>query len=198
MPTTAQLAQRSVATLLAHFATALPWLTDVYGLVQTGTDKTGKNLYPQLYAPNVDGQTTDIRPDGAMAALCFFERDGPSRIDWADDLNTAGDWEHPLAAVLWLNLPLLDATRTDDFTEEVVQDFLQYGLRASPIGAYITPERVELQQERVWQRYRWAEAEQQYSMYPYASIRLPFTVRQRYEPCPARFVARVAPSPKMD
>lgn len=180
-----RLASKPVGTLLAHFATALPWLTDAYGLVQTGVDKTGKERYPQLYRNDGSRMLTDIRPDQKMAALSWFERDGPSLFE--PDEAGGGSWLHQLAVVVWLNLPLIDAARGYDFSEELAEDFLTYGLLESPLGFDLMPERIEFQSERVFERYRWDVATHQLLLYPFAGFRIPFNVRTPYAKVCGRF-----------
>lgn len=178
-----RLASQPVGVLLEHFATALPWLTHRYGLVQTGIDKKGQQRYPQV--PRNDGtrMSTDVRPDQKMGALCFFERDGPSLYESDDSLHVTGAWRHQLAVVVWLNLERIAAERDYDFSEELAEDFLARGLLSSPLGANLDPERIEHQSERVFERYRWDAATHQLLLYPFAGFRIPFTVRQRFTRC---------------
>jgi hypothetical protein len=182
-----RLASKPIGVLLDHFATALPWLSDAHGLVQTGLAKNGKERYPQLYRQDGQQYTTDLRPDQRMQALCFFERDGPSLFESDDSLNVTGAWRHQLAAVVWLNLKKLATDRPYDFSEEVAEDFLARGLLSSPLGSDLQPERIEHQSERVFERYKWDQQTHQLLMYPYAGFRIPFTVLQRFTRCSVPF-----------
>lgn len=181
-----QLAQAPVHTLLAHFATALPWLTDAYGLVQTGVDKN-KNKAPQLYLQNGGLLHVDVLPDEKMGALSFFEYDGPAEFEWADPLHLSGYVTHPLALVVWANLPLVDPNRGYDFSAELATDMLTRGLLGSPLGADLTPGSIEQRAERVFQRYQFPPERQQLLMYPFAGFRVPFTVRAKYAACQQPF-----------
>jgi hypothetical protein len=176
------LATGPIATLLAHFARALPWLSDAHGLVQTGVDNTGKHKYPQRYEPGGNGRDVlALYPDQTMGALCFFERDGPSKLEWADQQGISGDWLHPLAVVVWCNLSTLDPKRSDDFTDELLNDFLGRGLLGiPPLDSFLTPGGVEQQAERVFARYNFPAERQQLLVYPFSGFRIPFTLRQRY------------------
>ena len=171
---TPALAAKPVGALLAHFAEALPWLTDRYGLVQTGVDKDSKERYPQIYRNDGSRLTTDIRPNEAMGALCFFEHDGPALFE-SDDAGR-GWWRYQLALVVWANLPKIDPKRGYDFTEELAADVFQRGLLASPLGFDLQPERIEFQSERVFERYRWDPATHQLLLFPFTGFRIPFTV----------------------
>lgn len=188
------LANKHVQQLMTHFAGALPWLSHCYGLVQTGQRKVGTKVetYPQIYLQDGGRETDDLRPDERMKALCFFERNGSSEIDWADDMHQGGHISHPLAAVVWLNLKLIDR-RPYDFSDELAMDFLTTGLLDSPLGAELTPDRLEQQIERVFSRYSFAPSDKQLLMYPFAGFRLPFTVREEYYACPTPFVAQNPP-----
>ncbi|RZJ86706.1 MAG: hypothetical protein EOO60_13100, partial [Hymenobacter sp.] len=101
-----KLAQAPIAVLLEHFATNLSWLSDAYGLVQTGTLKDGKSKVPQLYRQDGSLHHIDVSPDERMKSLLFFERTAASTIEWYDGQHLSGTWTHSLAAVVWLNLPL--------------------------------------------------------------------------------------------
>lgn len=182
-----RLASKPVGALLEHFATALPWLTDRYGLVQTGVEKDGKGLYPQVYRNDGTAFTTDVRPDESMKALCWFERDGPSLFEPDGSVNLTGMWRHQLAVVVWLNLKLIAPTLTHDYAEELAEDFLARGLLDSPLGGDLMPERIEFQAERVFERYRWSPVTHQLLMYPFSGFRIPFEVLQRFAKCAPAF-----------
>jgi len=188
-----QLAQAPVETLLAHFATALPWLDNAYGLVQTGVLKD-KAKMPQLYEQNGTLYHRDLYPDDSLATLLFFERDGASEIVWGDALHLAGHYVHPLALVCWLNLPLIDPLRGYDFSSELALDVLTRGLLKSPDGlsGLIEPGEIEQRSERIFQRYAFPQERQQLLMWPFAGFRIPFTVKQQYRPCDAPFT-RLSP-----
>jgi hypothetical protein len=177
------LATGPVQVLLEHFATALPWLSDAYGLVQTGVANDGKNRVPQLYRQDGGLQSLNLYPDQKMKALCFFEREGQSTVEWKDPIHVAGEWTHSLAVVVWLNLPLIDPLRTYDFTEELLADFLTRGLLQSPLATKLTFEGAEQRNERIFQRYNFPPERQQLLMYPYSGFRVPFTVTQKYDAC---------------
>ena len=181
MPNSTDLATGPVATLQAHLSATLPWLSDVHGLVQTGTDKTGRNRYPQIY----EGAGLDVAglyPDDTMRALCFFEREGPAVLDWTDPQNLSAQAEHALAVVVWLNLPAIDPQRVSDFTDTLAVDFLVRGLLRSPLGVFLSPGEVEQRAERVFARYNFPPERQQLLMYPYAGFRIPFTLRLPFMP----------------
>jgi hypothetical protein len=182
----AHLAQAPVATLLEHFAAVLSWLSDGYGLVQTGVSKDSKHRYPQIYLQDGEKLLRDVYPDQNMKSLLFFERNGPSSIEWSDPLHLSGTWSHPLAIVVWLNLPEIDPERKYDFAEEIIADFLTQGLLASPLAHALTFEEVEQRAERVFQRYDFVH-KQQLMMYPYSAFRVPVTIAQPYERCAAPF-----------
>jgi hypothetical protein len=195
----AQLAQQPVQELLNHFTTALSsWLSDPYGLVQTGVLKDGKTRFPQLYRQDGSLESQDLYPDQRMKALCFFEREGASEIVWTDQLHKAGEWQHQLAAVVWVNLLAIDSTRSYDFSDELALDFLTRGLLASVDGqaGRLAPGAIEQRAERVFSRYtNWPE-KQQLLMYPYAGFRIPFMVRQSYVACGHPFTP-ASPLPPM-
>jgi hypothetical protein len=177
------LARKPVAVLLEHFAATVPWLSDLFGLVQTGVDKTGKNRYPQIYQGGGGRELVNIQPDEQMKGLLFIERDGPSTIKWNDALHLAGTWSHPLAAVAWLNLPKIE-DRAYDFSDELAQQFLFEGLLNSPLGAYLEAEQIEQRAAFIFQRYNFPQERQQLLMYPYAGFRIPFVVRECFAVCP--------------
>lgn len=184
-----QMAQQPIMTLLHHFSTALSsWLSDAYGLVQTGVDKTGKHRIPQLYLQNGGIYSTDLYPDHRMKALCFFEYEGPSTLNFDDPLNRSGEWTHNLAAVVWLNLCAIDPNRRYDFSDELADDFLTRGLLASPLGYRVVPAGIERRNERIFQRYNFPQERQQLLMHPYAGFRIPFTVTQPYVACALPFM----------
>lgn len=193
-----QLAQQPVEELLLHFTTALSsWLSDSYGLVQTGVDKTGKHRYPQLYRQDGSPESVFVYPDDQMKALSFFEFDGASTVEWTDSLHLAGEWTHRLAVVVWLNLPLID-TRGYDFSSELALDFLTRGLLASPLGPKLEPGAIEQRAALIFQRYNFPQERQQLLMYPFAGFRIPFTVRERYVACALPFTpagSLVLPAP---
>lgn len=174
------LAQQPVQVLLAHLAAALPWLSNAYGLVQTGVEPNTKNKLPVLYQQDGGALSQYVYPDQDAKAVAWFERDGPVSIEWVDGLHLSGRMSYPLAAVVWLNLPAIDPNRGYDFSDELAQDFLARGLLASPLGAQLIPEAIEQRQERVFARYAWPVERQQLCLWPYAAFRLPFTVRQPY------------------
>lgn len=181
------LAHAPVQALLEHFATALPWLSDGYGLVQTGVAKDGKGRYPQLYRQDGGLHSIDVYPDQKMKALCWFEREGRSTLNWNDPLHQAAEWTHQVAVVVWLNLRLIDPARTYDFSDELLTDFLAHGLLRSPLGPRLTFEEVEQRNERIFQRYNFPPERQQLLMHPYAAFRVPLSITQRYDACPAPF-----------
>lgn len=183
------LAVGPVQELLQHFAAVLPWLSDGYGLVQTGVLNDGKSRIPQVYMQDGGLYSVDIYPDQRMQALCWFERDGKSTIAWTDPMHLAGDWTHPLAVVVWLNLKLIDPACAYDFTEELLADFLTHGLLKSPLGPRLTFEEVEQRNAEVFRRYNFPPERQQLLMHPYSAFRVPFTVTQRYDPCAPPFAA---------
>ena len=182
-PTSTTLAAAAVATLRAHLTATLPWLSDVYGLVQTGTDKTGRNKYPQVYEGAANGlDVAGLYPDDTMSALCFFERDGPAAFEWTDGQSMAAQAEHALALVVWVNLQRIDPLRTEDFTDALAVDVLVRGLLRSPLGVYLTPGEVEQRAERVFARYNFPPERQQLLVYPYAGFRIPFTLKLPFMP----------------
>jgi hypothetical protein len=182
-----QLAQAPVAILLEHFAATLPWLSDAYGLVQTGTAKDGKSKTPQLYRQDGSLHHIDVSPDDRMKSLLFFERTGASSVEWNDATQRAGTWTHSYAAVMWLNLPRIDKGRDYDFTDELLQDFLFRGLRDSPLASALQFEEAEQRSERVFSRYTNWPVNQQLLMHPYSGFRVPFTVAQSANVCVAPF-----------
>lgn len=183
-----RLAAVPVAALLTHFAAALPWLDNAYGLVQTGVDKSRLQRYPQLYRNDGSRQVTDLRMDERMQALSWFEYDGPSLYEPDESVGgTSGYFRHQLAVVLWLNLDRLAPGRADDCADEVVEDFFVRGLLASPLGGELRPERIERDPARVFERYRWEPATHQLLMHPYAACRIPFEVLSPFSGCVAPF-----------
>lgn len=192
---TPQLAQEPVQALLAHFATALPWLTHRYGLVQTGYRQEGTKTekYPQLYPQDGAVFHLDIRPDETRKALCFFEREGQSRFAWDPGAEgIAGQWTHPLALVVWCNLPLIDAERGHDFSDELARDVVRALLLA---GVDLGSDEPQLEQrpERIFQRYGWEVAKHQLLMYPFAAFRITF--RATHPDIPAGCVPAPIPEP---
>lgn len=181
------LAQKPVETMLAHFATALPWLTNAYGLVQTGVLNDGKNRIPQLYQQDGSLHSLDLYPDQASATLSFFEYNGPADIAFDDPVNQSGTITHQLAAVVWLNLTRIDPKRPHDFSPELALDFLTRGLLQSHAAGVVTPGEIEQRSERVFQRYNFPQERQQLLMWPFAGFRIPFTVSQRYVACAVPF-----------
>ena len=59
--------------------------------------------------------------------------------------------------VAWLNLPRIDGGRDYDFTEELIQDFIGFGL----LGADYSSLSVERRQELIFNRYDYSIAEEQ-------------------------------------
>jgi hypothetical protein len=184
-----QLAQAPIATLLEYFPTVLPWLSDAYALVQTGTAKDGKTKLPQLYRQDGSLHHIDVHPDDKMKSLLFFERNGVSTIEWNDPLQQAGTWTHYYAAVMWLNLKLIDPERDYDFTDELLHDFLVNGLLRSPLGSALAFEEAEQRSERIFNRYTGWPEKQQLLMWPYSGFRIPFTVRQPVKVCSPPFAS---------
>lgn len=182
-----QLAQAPIAVLLEHFAATLPWLSDAYGLVQTGTLNDGKSKVPQLYRQDGSIYHIDVAPDDTMQSLLFFERTGPSTISWDDPQQMSGNWTHNLAAVMWLNLKRIDKDRDYDFTEELLADFLIRGLRNSPLASRLSFEEAEQRSERICSRYTNWPTNQQLLMHPFSGFRVPFSVTQPVDTCPAPF-----------
>lgn len=176
---TAALASAAAGRLLPHLQAELPWLTDRYGLVQTGIDKKSRERYPQVYRNDGSRFVTDIRPEEAMGALSWLEFDGPTLVDYDDALQVSGTYTFQLAAVVWCNLKRLDPLRGYDFTELLAEDYLR-ALGSSPFGPLLTPERIEQQVERVFERYRWEPATHQLLVYPFSGFRIPFTLRQTF------------------
>lgn len=181
------LAQAPVATLLEHFAANLSWLSDGYGLVQTGTVNDGKSKIPQLYRQDGGLDHIDVYPDEKMKSLVFFERNGSSTVEWDDPTHRSGAWTHRYAAVMWLNLPLIDAGKDYDFTEELLQDFLVNGLLTSPLGVALEFDEAEQRSERIFSRYTNWPTNKQLLMHPFSGFRVPFTVRQPVNVCAAPF-----------
>ncbi len=188
---TPQLAQQPVAALRTHFATALPWLSDAHGLVQTGVLKDGRSKYPQLYLQDGGPHSKGLWPDQAMRALAFFEYEGPSTLEWSDPMHLAGTWTHQLAAVVWLNLPAIDSARGYDFSDALASDFLTRGLLASPLGYRLSPAGIERRAERIFARYNLPQERQQLLMMPYSGFRVPFTVSEAYVACAEPFAPLV-------
>lgn len=187
------LAQVPVEELLRHFSTALPWLSDPHGLVQTGIAKDGKSKRPQLYLQDGDLFTKALHPDQRMKALSWFEYEGPADMQWDDPVPVSGYLTHQLAAVVWVNLPAIDPNRPYDFTPELAQDFLVRGLLASPLLGDIQPASIEQRAERVFLRYPGWPENQQLLMHPFGGFRIPFTVRSRLVACPLPFVPAAQP-----
>lgn len=188
------LATSPVATLQAHLSAALPWISNVHGLVQTGTDKTGRNKYPQVY----EGAGMDVAglyPDDSMKALCFFERDGPAALDWTDEQNMAAQAEHALAVVVWVNLARIDPQRTADYTDALAVDFLVRGLLHSPLSVYLSPGEIEQRAERVFARYNFPPERQQLLVYPFSGFRIPFTLKLPFMPACAVPFAPIGAAP---
>jgi hypothetical protein len=180
------LAQQPVSVLLAHFATALPWLTNPYGLVQTGVDKQG-HRYPQLYRQDGGLHSMAVYPEQTAPAVSFFEYDGPTDISFTDAMQYSGELTHPLALVAWLNLKEIDPKRTYDFSAELALDMLTQGLQKSPLGHSLVVSQIEQRAERIFNRYSFPQERQQLLMYPFAGFRVPFTVTQLYAPCAVPF-----------
>jgi hypothetical protein len=181
------LAQAPVEALLSHFATALPWLTNPYGLVQTGVDKKGTHRYPQLYRQDGGLHHMDVYPEQTAAAVSFFEYNGPTEVAFTDPMQYTGDLTHPLALVAWVNLQEIDPQRGYDFSSELALDVLTQGLQRSPLGSRLVVGEIEQRAERIFARYSFPQERQQLLMYPFAGFRIPFTVTQRYVPCAAPF-----------
>ncbi|GAA4393586.1 hypothetical protein [Hymenobacter koreensis] len=167
------LAQMPVHQLLAAFATELPWLSHAYGLAQTGQRKVENRTerYAQIYQQDGSGRLLDIRPDAGMQALCFFERNGPSSFEWDEGaIGISGSWTHPLALVLWANLPAIDH-RGYDYSDALVSDAVRVLTQTAPNAEVVTDER---RSDEVFRRYGWDVAQHQLMTYPYAAARLVF------------------------
>lgn len=169
------LAAVPVNALLTHFATALPWVTSRFGLVQTGVDKNNQERYPQIYRQDGKKEVADVRPDDRDAARLWFEYDGPDLIDFSDILAGAGTYRFQLALVGWCHLAKIDPLRTYDFTDMLAADVLRAMLSCPGFEGRIIPERIERQAERVFERYRWEPAKHQLIFGgKFGAFRIPF------------------------
>jgi hypothetical protein len=189
-----RLAQKAVQNILIQLGTILPWISHAYGLVQTGQRVVDKKtyLYPQLYRQDGSPYFLDLRPDQGMQAMAFFERNGPSTVEWDEGaMNIAGTWRHPVAMVVWCHLPAIDPRRRYDFSDELAADVLR---ALTSIGLDI--ETIEQRAEQVFARYRLQLADQQLLMYPFAGFRIPMVLTDRYSPCAAPF--QRLPDPNTD
>ncbi|MBG8556161.1 hypothetical protein [Hymenobacter guriensis] len=189
-----RLAQRPVHTLLDAFAAGLPWLSNAYGLVQTGQRVVNKKAerFPQLYLQDGSGKHADLRPDEKQATLSFFERNGPDSFDWDEGAEgIAGKWSHPLAMVLWANLPRID-NRGYDYSDELMADAMRVLTDTLPDAEVLT---VERRPEEVFRRYGWEVAQHQLLMYPYAAARIVFIAHTPgLIDCTGPFTVQVGPT----
>ncbi len=181
---TPHLAQRPVQALLGLFAEALPWLSHRYGLAQVGIKKAENKTYryPQLYRQDGGLRHDYLTPDAATAALCFFERNGPSTIRWHEgSIQMSGDWQHPLGLVVWCNLERID-NRGYDYADALAADVLRVLVDA---GVEVTG--VEQRPEQVMGRYTFMAGDQFLLTYPWAAFRIPLVLSEPYNVCAAPF-----------
>lgn len=172
---------------------ALPWLETVYPVAQIGRVNTdlersatatrqasagGLLRYPTVYRN--DGKTYQviIAPDRDKASFAFFEREAPYGVATNDLTTNSGQFTYALSLVVWLNLPKIDSLRNYDFTEELVQDCLEYGLLTA-LDA-VTNIAIERRQEAVFNKYDYNLAEKQFLLYPYSGFKISFSTTAPY------------------
>ena len=183
--TTPVLLNQVIQQLQDQFA-QLTWLETVYPLVQVGQRQVQLNgnerrvRYPQVYRN--DGKTYQhfISPDRSAKSFCFFELNAPYSFDFNDLLIRTGQAAFNLNIVVWLNLPKIDPQRAYDFTEELIQDFVQHGLMASVHKVSIQDLFVERRQELIFNRYDYSIAEEQFLIFPYSGFKVTLTLNSGY------------------
>ena len=169
---------------LTEQLSALTWLETVYPLAQIGLRNVQLNgndrplRYPMVYRN--DGKTYQhiISPDRSTQSFAFFELNAPYNFDFNDVNIRTGRVQYNLNVVVWLNLPRIDGGRDHDFTEELIQDFIGFGL----LGADYSNLSVERRQELIFNRYDYSIAEEQFLIYPYSGFKVSFTLNSSYNP----------------
>jgi hypothetical protein len=120
-----------------------------------------------------------------MDAMCFFERNGPSVIEWDEDsLQMSGTWRHSVGLVVWANLPRIAPEADQDFSDALAQDVIRVLVEAGVVFS------LEQRAERVFERYTLAE--KKLLMYPYAGFRVALELQERYRPCVTPLLPPVA------
>ncbi len=165
----------------------LTWLETVYPIVQVGQQnaaednaKRGRTSYRYPIVYRNDGKTYQhiISPDRSTQSFAFFELNAPYSFDFNDVNIRTGRVQFNLNVVAWLNLPRIDGGRDYDFTEELIQDFIGFGL----LGADYSSLSVERRQELIFNRYDYSIAEEQFLIYPYSGFKVSFTLNSSYNP----------------
>lgn len=177
-----QLVYQAVGDVLPVLRAELPWLTHLYGVVESMQDEKDRKVrYPVIYRQDSTKFFQAVLPnEKTMSALGFFEKNGPSSMSWDSGAEyVMGTWQHPVNLVCWLNLPKID-TRGYDFSSELAADLLRV-LRLQDIGF----ESIDFRMDRVFDRY--ALAEKKLLLYPFAGFKLPLTLTSRYNACTTPF-----------
>lgn len=164
----------------------LSWLEgNVYLRAYDNTfpDEQGANVtHPQVYIGN--GEYHNVMINDNLPAALFFKVAGPERIIFEKPANKLVEYERPLSLIFWCNLRFLEADFTADYiyTEVIKQQLIAVLGRDRHVKS-ITQFFDDNVQE-VFDGYTIPEGKQ-YSKYPFASVRINFTVNYKtgVKPC---------------
>lgn len=180
-----QLLYRAAGNAAALLRLNLPWLSHVYGVVETIIDETNRKVrYPAIYRQDGTRYHEAVLPnEQTMSALAFFEKNGESRVVWdGGAAYLAGSWRHPVTLIVWCNLPKIDS-RKYDFSGELAADVLRV-LREHKVPF----DSVDFRMDRVFERY--ALADKKLLFYPFAGFKIHLSLTERYDACLTPFQAQ--------
>lgn len=172
----------------------LPWLDHAFGrayrLVRHDAD-SNKFVYPAAY--NGNGEYLSLLPDDQFGNFAWFDIYDPQKVEYATPLLPTFTFSG--AIVFWYNLRSIYADATNLYTEEVKNEIL--GIISTP-GAFESGGRLEINEinenfeniykgysiEKIYNEYMYSGQDiqgmdKQFFMYPYAGLRLEFTLTVR-------------------
>lgn len=158
----------------------LSWLDYAFGkaykLVENGPDGIG-SVYPACY--NGNGEYVSLLPNDNLGNFSWFDIYDPQEITQVTP--SLPQYTYRGAIVFWYDLSSIYADASVLYTEEIKEELIK--LLTTP-GITGTPGRLEItgvheRLENIYRDYSIQNTDRQFLMYPYAGIRLEFTLKTR-------------------
>jgi hypothetical protein len=158
----------------------LDWMELTYPVAKTvyiNRDDT-EYRFPGVYKNDGSAYHIAIAPDHKVRSFSFFEIADSFEIDGeSEPFGISGNTSFPVSLIVWANLPKINAGKSYDFTEELIQDILQNGkMKDVPGLVDIQDFSIEMRTEEVFVRYDYDQAERQFMLFPYSAFKINMTL----------------------
>jgi hypothetical protein len=100
----------------------LGWIENIYPMAERGERSNGDDgstvVYPRILKQDCSDYI-DVFPDDRQNSFSFFERRGNLDLD-----NIEEDMTYELGLIVWADLKKVDATKSHDFTDQLIVDVI--------------------------------------------------------------------------